>query len=73
MRSRTQTSGHSKRKHARPTSPFPTQSGSNPASARCEDMPFAISSSSSTISTFVTSIIVACAWTGWGRGLVKVW
>src|SRR3954449_13224146 len=55
IRSSTQTSGFSKRRRARPSSPRPTTTGSKPAAERCRAMPSAITASSSTIRTRATT------------------
>src|SRR3954449_6329086 len=67
IRSRTHTSGFSKRSRARPSSPRPTTTGSKPPADRWRAIPSAITLSSSTISTFAmpptivpTSVLSGC-------------
>ena len=69
IRSSTQTSGRSKRRRASPVSPFATPTASNPADWRCRAMPWAMTSSSSMIKTFVMRGIMA---TGGLPGAVRL-
>src|SRR5918992_3369449 len=58
IRSTTQTSGRSNRRRASPASPCSTQTGSKPAAVRWLAMPWAMTSSSSTIRTFAILVTI---------------